>query len=370
MRVVFAGNSFCDFRTMQRLVLIADEIGFIDRPAVTFGHKWGLIGHAADIRRYNTRDLPIVFSAHEPPSSMEVTLYERFAEADMNNPSFIRTLADGLAHDELFARKFIQFEADYAGVTGRQIRDALVGDGSLACGTYADPAATDVMMDVATAEGRQQIFKVHLIEASVHVTSAMFIAERTGLTPVTNDPFFARLIALRAGDSAYIGSAHNISAPLSLAVASAVVPDSALDELNLGALLEYRAAARDAYHAWSTEIDRLAALIAETEAEKVQERITRLIATDVAPKVLQYQNEMATVRDKLFGDLIKRLTTWELPSLSLAYVADVSFAKALAVFAAAAVPAIPAVVDYFQSRRTVRRNNAMSYLIGVSSARS
>lgn len=364
MKLVHVGQTFAEYRTLQRLMLLADEIGFIDRPSVTFPN-WGTVGHASEMRRYTTEGQPVKFSVHEPPSGPAGTLYNRFIERDLANTRFIQTFAEGLARDERFAAKFIPPEADYSGIKGSELRHALINDLSLARRTYTDPENVDFRQGAETPQGREHLFKMYLIEASIQITSAMFVAERTSLLPVSDDSFMSTLLALRAADAPYVGVPRLLTPLLGLAIAQAVIPDAALDQLEIPAILEYRTTARDAYHAWSVEIERLSTMIEETEPEKVRDRINSVMATEIAPKIIEYQNEMKSVRDRLFGDLIKTITKWELPSLSLAYVAGLNLPSALALFAAAAAPAVPAVVDYFQARRETSRKHAISYLIEV-----
>lgn len=364
MKLVHVGQTFAEYRTLQRLMLLADEIGFIDRPSVTFPN-WGTVGYASEMRRYTTEGQPVRFSVHEPPSGPAGTLYNRFIERDLANPRFIQTFADGLVGDDRFSGKFIQPEADYSGTKGSDLRRALVGDISLGRRTYADPENVDFRQSVETPQGREHLFKMYLIEASIQVTSAMFVAERTSLLPVSDDPFMSTLLALRTADAPYVGATRSLTPLLGLAIAQAVIPDAALDQLEIPAILDYRAATRDAYHAWSVEIERLSAMIEETEPGKVRDRINSVMATEIAPKLVEYQNEMKSARDRMFGDLIKAIAKWELPSLSLAYIAGLNLSSALALFAAAAAPAVPAVVDYFQARRDSSRKHAISYLIGV-----
>ena len=48
MRLLYGDNLLCGEQTMKRLMVIADEIGFLDRPAIMGeaigGGQWGLIG--------------------------------------------------------------------------------------------------------------------------------------------------------------------------------------------------------------------------------------------------------------------------------------------------------------------------------------
>ena len=82
--------------------------------------------------------------------------------------------------------------------------------------------------------------------------------------------------------------------------------------------------------------------------------------------IVEYKNEMKAIRDDLFADLVKKIAGWEVPSLSLAYLANLGFAGAIALFASALVPAVRDVVDYFKEKRNLERRNAMAFLIGLS----
>jgi hypothetical protein len=84
------------------------------------------------------------------------------------------------------------------------------------------------------------------------------------------------------------------------------------------------------------------------------------------PKAREYENELVSVRDKLFGDLIKGVATWEFPTISVAYCANLGFAVAVAAFAALVKGTVPHVVDYVSAKRAAVRKHAVSYLIGLS----
>lgn len=76
--------------------------------------------------------------------------------------------------------------------------------------------------------------------------------------------------------------------------------------------------------------------------------------------------QMKAVADRLFGDLIEAVTRWELPTLSQAHLADLSFTEAMSAFVGAQAPAIPAVVDFIQVRRALKQRHAMAYLVGLA----
>jgi hypothetical protein len=45
MKLLYSGAEFCDQPILKRLLVVAEEIHFMDRPSVTF-RNWGTIGLA------------------------------------------------------------------------------------------------------------------------------------------------------------------------------------------------------------------------------------------------------------------------------------------------------------------------------------
>lgn len=366
MRVIYSGGTFCSFETLQRLVLLADEIAFMDRPSVRFGN-FGTVGRDSEFRRFQVEDAPIKFTVLAPPEGPKTDLYLRYLEADLMNPTFIRTVLDGLKSDLTFQRRLVQLEANYGWGTGRQVLEELLKDPSLYEGGYGSPTEPTLLYVPDTSLGRRQTLGVLLLEASIQVTNTLIHAEASQLTPVSDDPYFCQLIAIRASEAAYLSQPASAATMLGLEIAKSVLPDEALSRLTMRDLFEYRASSRDAYASWSVEVDRLAQKLLDIPPERFNAEAARLIVTDVRPRILELRHSMSSARDKLFGDLIKTVTKWELPTVSLAYLTSLSLPAAIAAFAAALAPAVPAVVDYYVERRDVARRNSLAYLVGVSS---
>jgi len=139
-----------------------------------------------------------------------------------------------------------------------------------------------------------------------------------------------------------------------------------LHQLPIPEILKYREKAKDAYTAWATEINRVAASISNVDGNATQDEIARVIAADLMPQIVEYKNEMCAIRDDLFSDLVKKIAVWEMPSLALAYLANLGFAGAIMLFVSALAPAIPDAVDYFKDKRKLERRNAMAFLIKLS----
>jgi hypothetical protein len=365
MRVLYSGGTICSYETLQRLVLLADEIAFMDRPSVMVG-KIGTVGRDSEFRQFLIEDAPVAFSIHAPPDGEKKDLYLRYIEADLKDANFVRIVLDGLKADVTFQRRLVQLEANYGWGTGRQVLDELLKDPTLYEGEYGSPTEPELLYVPDTTVGRRQTLGTLLIEASIQVTNALIVAESAQLDPVSDDPYFCHLISLRASDVKYVSQPASAASLLGLAITKSVLPDEVLSRLNMKDLFEYRASAKDAYVAWSLEVERLAQNLLDIPAGRFGAEAAKIIVTDVRPRMLELRLEMAAARDKLFGDLIKTVSKWEVPTLSLAYLASLSLPTAIAAFAGALAPAVPAVVDYYVQRRDLARRNSMSYLVGVS----
>ena len=364
MHVLFSGGTSCSPRTLKRLVLLADEIGFADRPSVGTG-TFGTVGVLSDMRRVDWTGIPVKIGVYDAPVGPKSDLYLRYFAADLANPSFRGIVWQGLNDGGDFASKLIQPRANYGWGTGEQVRQALLADPSILT-ALLDEELGPFMYEMDKEQGRRVTFKVALFEASIMVTNALLISEASQLHPVSDDPVVCTLLAQRLAGEAYVHQPTNLAAMLGLAVGRAVVSDEMLEHINLPALFEYRRGAQDVYQAWSAEMLKLSVKLEQLPPERVEVETAKIIVAEVQPKLKALNDEMEYARDKLFGDLVSKVTQWQVPTMSLAYLAGLGSAGAIAAFAGALAPAVPPIVDYFVKRRDITRKNSMAYLIGLS----
>lgn len=207
-----------------------------------------------------------------------------------------------------------------------------------------------------------------MLEASIHVTNALAVAEDGGLSPVSDDPYFCQLLALRTSQQAYVPQQPPLASMLGLAVTKSVLPNESIAHLKMEDLFAFRRAAKDPYAAWTAKLELLSARLLDIPVDRLDDEITKIIITEVRPRMLQLRRDLTDTRDKLFGDLVKTASKWELPTLSLSFVVGLSLPAAIAAFASALAPSVPAVVDYFVQRRALVRNNSLAYLVGLTQA--
>ena len=226
MRLLFSGGTICETPTFKRLLITAEEIGFMDRPSVTFAN-WGTIGHDSEarglLRAFEGK--PVSVTVHAPPSGPVRHAYLQYIRADLANPDFRAIFLRGLAESLTFAAKFVQADADYGSGKAREVIAALLADTQVATVPLRPAREAQRLFQVDDDVARRDTLRVLLTEASIHVTNAMVVGAATGLIPVTDDPFLAQLLWLRSSSPTYVGGTAAAAPLLALEISRAVIPD-------------------------------------------------------------------------------------------------------------------------------------------------
>ena len=77
-------------------------------------------------------------------------------------------------------------------------------------------------------EGRRELARTPLVNASIEVTSALLMADEVEALPVADDNTYPKLLALRSGHPKYVGGTPSLSPLLGLQFARAAIPDEML----------------------------------------------------------------------------------------------------------------------------------------------
>jgi hypothetical protein len=366
MKLLYAGDSAASPPDLKRLLILATEIVFIDRPSVTFDN-WGTIGADSPMRRIDLSGSPVAISVEAPPSGPARFGYESFVQADLDNRHFRSTFLSGFRSDKDFASKFVQMKASYGDRTGQEIWEAIVADASLQqVEDLSDASAPGALFGIETEAERRATFRVLLTEASIKVTAAQAVAARSEAIPISENPTFTQLLALRTSDASYLGSQRDrVSAWLATAIIQSVVPDVVVQKADIADILKYREKTADAYSAFLSEIDRLTTVLDNTDPRDALIDIPRFIAAEVTPQVKAARDDLERARDAFFASLMKEVIKWEVPTISIAFLTATPFAAALLAFAAGLRAAAPPIIDYLKDNRAADRKHAFAYLLRV-----
>lgn len=357
MKLLYYGGTFCSGETLKRLLVVAKEIAFVDRPSVKLSEKSGTVGIATMARRIEPLDpkTGIVMSAHAPYEAA-VPVFQEYLKSDWANPAFRRAVLDGLSN-EGFAERVIQMDGNYGDATGRQICDALLADRAL-----REPVLPAVehqtRFKIDTPSARIETLGALVAEASIMVSGGVVGAAEADCSPITDDETLAALFAIRGMERPDDGGRHAL-AILGDEIARAVLPDWVLAQLSIRDILDYRAKTKDAYDAWFGELNDLVVSLEETASEDLQRVAKKVVAASVAPSIAEYKREMASVRDSMFGDLVSSAPNWGLPAVLL----HIAAGPIVALIGALTQAGLTTGVNYYNGKRKVRRDHAVSYLL-------
>jgi hypothetical protein len=371
MNLLYMGSHICSEATFKRLLLLGDILSFTDRPSVTF-KSWGTVGLASPLRSLTQafQDTPIELRVLAPPSGPVDSMYMAYINADLASPDFRATFLRGLRESEAFASFVLQLSGDYGGFTGSDIRRALLDDITLSEADLGDPRDYEGgPMEIAEHKGRIITLGSIMADVSISLTSAMLASAETDATPLADDAHMAQLFGLRVSSGAYVKNGSYIASGLGLAIAHAVIPDQALQQLNLREIVEYRKRAAKPYKAWLTELDALAASLYDEPSEDLPAKVSSLITANVMPRVVEYKNEMRDIAEALYGDAIKRALAGAaaIPTLSVALGARLSVDSALMEFAGwLGTTVAPMIVDYIRAHRRLERKHSIAYLMKLT----
>ncbi len=361
MRVNYAGGPLCSEATFKRLLLLANEIAFCDRPSVMFDN-WGTVGVPTPLRFRTANGDPIQFRVYEPQARSLSNLYQSFVHRDLLDPNVRRIVLEGLRHDAVFAERHIASHALYGGHTGAQVVSSLLADRSLFDAELGDARGWGKAFEVESEQGRHDTLRHLLVDVSIDVTTGLLGSEELGLVPVTDDPYLARLLSLRARSDELQTAAP--AAPLGFELVRAVIPDEMLNRLTIPEVLEFRSKTKDVHGAWNAEVERLSAMLDQEGISDLPAQANRLVATEIKPKMNAFRAELASARDALFGDIIKSTTDWKLPALAIALVHQTSLlGGAVSVLGGAMAGTVKATVDYLAKRKGVVRRHGVAYLV-------
>jgi len=80
--------------------------------------------------------------------------------------------------------------------------------------------------------------------------------------------------------------------------------------------------------------------LSDIDPATVSRELPATIHGEFKPRMLDYRNKLKPMRDKMFGELARKVTTWYAPSLSLAYLSGLSVPADITLFAGALAPVV------------------------------
>ena len=368
--------------TLKKAILLFDEIHFMDRPSFTFylgedvqAGGFGLIGANSPLRSYEAsfRENGVPLYVHSAPGGpIRGELLEN-VRADVKDTNFLLRFQEGLRQSD----RFLELHVPNANYAGGETQSSIAH--KLSAVNLRDfPSPLDVYFDkrlrpfeYSTDEHVVKELVRHAMTCSAKMNFALSVGAKHGFSPLADARPFNDLVSAkytRALDAISKKSAVGIpSTDLSMAILDELVPSDRLYELTLGEVVTYR---RESVKAREAFMEHLAVL--ENKLSTVRgdqdygDAIKNLIVTEIRPAASRFQNEMATIYERLFGALLKRGMLAGTAALASTHLwGDLSWQHLCTLSVGAGSLLVDKAIDAFLETRKAKRECALSYLLDV-----
>lgn len=307
MKFVFSDSPNIDELTFKRLLLLGDEIAFVERPSIQFIKDLGTVSSPSGIRGLlpQFENAPVKLRVEMPPDTVFSSgFYQHYFKLDIANPDFISSVIEGV-RNRWFYSHFFDTENNRATAEFKDFHSWILNNQKEISRTDLNSIdLTGFHFEIKNKDNAYQAVKMILSEESLRVTSVTHISNKIGSNPTSINPFLDRLINLRLSSELYTGKSH-ASKSLGMKLFQSMIPDEALLKISVEDLLSFREETKQYYEGWSIEINKLEAQLAKDGFALTDKDIQNIIDTEINPKLFELKNEIRRVRNKKFADILK-----------------------------------------------------------------
>jgi hypothetical protein len=319
LRAFYYPESWFEYVTLIKSILLFDEIHLMDRPSFSFyfgspaSQGFVTIGAASPLRQYEDqfRSEGIPLYVHAAPSgAMTGDLYEA-VRADISDKVFLQRFQDGLRASDYFLNLYVPAGANYGKWgTQKSIAEKLVGvdlnKHDSALDVFCDPKLKP--FEFATEEDCLKSLVSEAMTCSAKMNFALDISARGGFSPLADMSPFTELLKAKYGRAIRATSDERAlkipATDLSLAIMDELVPAEILHGLSMGTAIEIRKGSEKAREAFLEHL-----VVLQSKLDSIPDdgdyslAIKKLINVEILPAAREFQNKLAGVTDKIVGSL-------------------------------------------------------------------
>ncbi|MGD0426331.1 MAG: hypothetical protein ABSC10_06400 [Candidatus Acidiferrales bacterium] len=377
LSALYYPDFWIEYKTLLKCILLFDEIHFMDRPSFTFGGRYGMVGAESPLRQHEEsfRKEGMPFYVHEAPGGVVVGELLNEVESDLRDTTFMSRFQDGLRLSPHFRKLHIQ-PGDYGnGETHETIFHKIAAidleHSRSALEIFNDPLVRH--MDPATPEGCLKILASDAAFCSAKMNFAMRVGVQNGFSPLADASPYSDLLGAKYRRA--IGATGTATRPipttdLSLAILDELVPDEALNKMNIGDAIRYRKESEFAREAFLEHLLTLHAKLGDVPSDgNYAASIEKILATEVRPAVVDFRNQLLTIHEKLFGRIVAGALAVASSSGLVQVFGDITWQKLFSLVGAAGAYMAKEAINARAEERAARRECAISYLLDLEGAR-
>ncbi len=386
INVFYYPDSFVDFTTVMKAILLFDELHFMDRPSMFFGGEagqFGTIGMASPLRQYEAaiRAEGVPFFVHSAPmGAVRGEWYEQIA-ADVNDPNFLKRFQHGLKSSATF--RALQIApgnygewGDEKGIAEKVLSVDLSRDFAshpTPMALFEDPEVQQYKLATAMGCAKQLVSEAVICAAKLNY--ALDVSAKQGFYPLADsNPYGDLLGAKYARAISSMEPAKNKIqiTDLSFAIFDELISTERLRQLSLKDVIEYRKKSESSREEFLEHLNMIRQKQATIGLDgDYAGAITDLVNSEIKPAIRAFKNKMKTIDDALFGAIavgaigglaaLDASTNGSMLTVfgDLSWLRIVSLAGSLAGYAA--IPTLASIL----AERAAKRDCSISYILAL-----
>lgn len=374
MKLTFSDSPNIDELTFKRLVLLSNELVFVERPSIQLADNYGTVGMPSGIRNLMSEfeGSPVKLIVDEPPNStFNSAFYKKYFEKDLNNPEFLNTIFEGIEKYWIYDHHFDPKQSHTSGEFKDYRAWLLANQSEIKALDIANVTRPEQVFQVTNKDEAFFAFKIIAAEQSLRVTSVIHVCNKYESNPTSVNPYLNKLIALRLSSEIYSGSATK-TRQVGLKLIDCVIPDEALMQIPLQDILDFREKTKDYFENWTVEMNKLETLLFKDNFSITDQDVVNLFDTEINPRLRELKNEIRRIKDDRFKNILKTIKNTALSGIALGTLSSLSVAGAIASFIGANLKTPQLTDDIIDANfelKDKKHSDGLTYLLKLQELR-
>lgn len=368
MNLVFSDSSSIDGLTLKKMMLVADNLIFVDRPSIQFQENVGTVGVKSNIRGFEERlsNEVLTIKTVEPSNSIfSSEFYHKYFEIDQNNIDFrknvISEIISGWNNYFLINSKANGSSILEQKSLGEWIKknQNFIIDYDLSSLSEVEPKD---YFNLNTKEDILRAFRTILWERSLLTTSILHSCNIENANPISISPYIDNSIKIRLSDSNYIGDIRSARS-LGKKIIEMFISDEALNKMEFNEILNFRKETNDIFKSYITEINKI-----EANLYKENEKIDALYIRDaiINPELDRIRKELIKARDNRFKKFAHIINNGFFSTIAAGTLSFVSLPAAIVGFVSTHLKSpklTQEIIDEHFKIRELKKDSNFTYLL-------
>ncbi|ABQ06619.1 hypothetical protein [Flavobacterium johnsoniae] len=371
MNLIFSDSSSIDGITLKKLMLVGNNISFIDRPSISLAKNVGTVGVHSNIRGFEdqlTNEVVTIKTIEPPTSVFHSNFYRQYFQIDQNNAEFKKVVI-GAILTGWFDYWLLDSTGKNNNVQGhKNLIEWISKNQQLILETdlsELQEADVENFFALETLEDALRAFRTMLWEFSLKTTAILHGCNIESASPISISPYYDQAIKIRISDSGYSGKKSNAK-KLGLNIMEMFLSDQALEQIHFKEILSFRKETEQIYQNYIIEINKLEAELIRS-GEEID--LLYLMDTKINPEINKLRNELLKARNLRFKKLLTILNNGVFSTIAAGTLSLVNLPAAVLGFVGGHLKSPKITQEIIEEHfkiKEIQNNSHLTYLLKLS----